>query len=298
LDRDFSTLPEEEATRRWSEIWTRIRQLRPSSSTALGAIIDAEGHIETQPEKIADSLRVHWKEVFKREGIDVQKHDRWMSVLRPTWQTTPIDSTVEHWAITKKDVEWAVRHARSTTPGPDGISSHMWRRLGRIATKLLYEVARDMEHSDFHRQVTEAYKDRSAREHDFNLNLLFCIPKKAVRQDENIGPVYTAEGTRPISVADFSNRIIAAAFKHRWEPIMSRWISAEQRGFIPGRSMLDNVVELEHRMMEEAISEERPLAILIDFRAAFSEYQARIPPQDDGGDWFAQAGYPGHLALL
>ena len=94
-------------------------------------------------------------------------------------------------------------------------------------------------------------------------------PKKPTLNDQAAGPVYKAEGTRPISVADFTNRIIAAAFKHRWEPIFGKWVSEAQRGFIQGRSMLDNVIELEHSMMENALTEKNPMAVLIDFRAAF-----------------------------
>ena len=81
----------------------------------------------------------------------------------------------------------------------------------------------------------EAYKDRTASDHDFNLNLLFCIPKKAAFNDEELGEVFEAEGTRPISVADFSNRIIAGAYEKRWERLLSAWISPAV-GLHPGQT--------------------------------------------------------------
>ena len=55
--------------------------------------------------------------------------------------------------------------------------------------------------------------------------------------------------TRPLTLVDVSNRIVAAAYKYCWEPQLGTWISSAQRGFIPGRSMMANVVQLEHAAM-------------------------------------------------
>ena len=67
-------MPEEENTRCRNEIWTRIRQMRPTASTALSAIVHEAGKIETQPGPILEELRKHWGEVFKGKGIDKCKH--------------------------------------------------------------------------------------------------------------------------------------------------------------------------------------------------------------------------------
>lgn len=269
LAQEARNLPEEETSRRRGEIWNRIKRLQPNTSTQLSAILNEDSQIVTDPQAIVEGLRRHWAEVFARKPTNEVLHNNWMRELKRTWQNNPLDPDESRWRITKKDVEWAIKHARSTSPGPDGISSHMWRRMGRTANKVLYEVASDMQHQDFNDQLIQAYSDRRPGEHEFNTNLLFCIPKKPTLIDQAAGPVYKADGTRPISVADFTNRIIAAAFKRRWEPILGKWVSEEQRGFIQGRSMLDNVIELEHGMMENALKELKPIAVLIDFRAAF-----------------------------
>ena len=141
-----------------------------------------------------------------QKGFDKRQHKRWMSELRPT-SSGPSSMPV------------LLRQARTASPARCGGS---WAGLPQSS------CMRDMEHNDFQRQMTEAYKDRSARDHDFHLNLLCCIPKKAFRHDESMGPVYKVDGTRPISIADFSNQIIAAAFKHRWEQIRSRWIQTSR----------------------------------------------------------------------
>ena len=70
-------------------------------------------------------------------------------------------------------------------------------------------------------------------------------------------------------VGGVSNRIMAAAYKSQWEKLLGNWISEAQRGFIPGRSMLANVVDLEHKAMMTSLAESRGLLLLIDFKAAF-----------------------------
>ncbi len=88
--------------------------------------------------------------------------------------------------------------------------------------------------------------------------LLFCVLKKPLYEDAETGSVYSGVGTRPISVMDFSNRILAAAYKRPWEPLLSGWVSPAQRGFTPGRQMLDNSIELEHAMTDHHGSDGSP----------------------------------------
>ena len=95
------------------------------------------------------------------------------------------------------------------------------------------------------------------------------IPKKPVAHHHDIGDVYAPEGTRPLSIVDTSNRILANAFRHRWEPQLAQWISPAQRGFLPGRSILANVVDIEEASVLAALQEDEYAVSLFDFAAAF-----------------------------
>ena len=79
----------------------------------------------------------------------------------------------------------------------------------------------------------------------------------------------TPSALRPLSVVNTDNRIIAGAARIRWEPILARWVSPSQRGFLPHRSMLHNVVDVEHDAMMASLSGPDPALILFDFAAAF-----------------------------
>ena len=99
--------------------------------------------------------------------------------------------------------------------------------------------------------------------------LLHCICKCPVDQQEGVGDVYEAAGTRPLSIVDTANRLIASAYRIRWEPCLASWVSPLQRGFLPGRSLLSNVVDVETSAVAAAMTEEKPATLLFDI-AAFS----------------------------
>ena len=62
---------------------------------------------------------------------------------------------------------------------------------------------------------------------------------------------------------------MANAVRLRIEPFIDWIISHIQRGFVGGRSMLANVIDIEEAMLRCAASEERGAAIFFDFAAAF-----------------------------
>ena len=76
------------------------------------------------------------------------------------------------------------------------------------------------------------------------------------------------EDTRPLNITNTSNRLLANAVRLRIEPILERWITPMQRGFLSGRSMLANVVDVDEQMMISALEDNDPAAIFFDFEDA------------------------------
>eukprot|EP00959_Pyramimonas_sp_CCMP1952_P131244 2743955-Pyramimonas_sp.AAC.1 len=103
----------------------------------------------------------------------------------------------------------------------------------------------------------------------FNESLIFFIPKKVSGFDDRWGEFYDPEHTRPITVTNFDNRILASAVRRRIEPILAKWVSPQQRGFIGGRSMLANVIDIDLEMQRTALEQDDGFAVMFDFKAAF-----------------------------
>ena len=119
---------------------------------------------------------------------------------------------------------------------------------------------------------------------------MFLIPKKESGFDEEVGVFHEPEHTRPISVVGFDNRILANAARLRMEMVFQRWVSQAQRGFVGGRSLLANVVDIDTAMRTFALDNPAAACILFDFSAAF-------PSVDQGFtvDMLAWIGVPSHL---
>ena len=87
--------------------------------------------------------------------------------------------------------------------------------------------------------------------------------------DEEFGGYCTPEETRPFYIINTSNRLLANTVCLRIEPVLERSITPMQRGFLPGRSMLANVIDVDEQTMVSALEESEPAAVFFDFKAAF-----------------------------
>ncbi|CAK0881090.1 unnamed protein product [Prorocentrum cordatum] len=104
---------------------------------------------------------------------------------------------------------------------------------------------------------------------DFNASLLVPLTKKPVRVDPEMGQVYQPEDTRPLMLVDTSNRTLARSPRLKIEPAVEELVNDCQRGFLHGRSILANIVELGAIMQEAVLGWSRPTAWFCDMRAAF-----------------------------
>ncbi len=98
-------------------------------------------------------------------------------------------------------VEAALKHANNSCPGPDGIPYGCWSRCPQNALAL-------------HAVCNLMLDDSPHYPPDgFNIAHLCCLPKKPERVDETMGDIFEAQGTRPLSVVNTDNRLIAASGK-------------------------------------------------------------------------------------
>ena len=246
----------------------RLRRFAPGGTGSIKAMQLPDAQVTTEPAAIAKALTDHWKKVFRRVDIDPGIMEDWLREALPPAEALPPQAE-QDWALAREDVAAALRQSGNTMAGPDRIPYAAWRVLGDTAVDVLFEAGQAMQDPDFPQQVRGAYGLAPGDPHPFNLGTLVCLPKKAVAHHHEHGEVYSAENTRPLSIVDTSNRIIANSFRHKWEPRLARWICPEQRGFLPGRSILANVIDIEEAAAHQALGEDEAAIFLFDFSAAF-----------------------------
>lgn len=152
--------------------------------------------------------------------------------------------------------------SNNSAPGPDGISFLAWRRLGKLAVDTLFEAHVAITGPNGAELLAAGYPD-------FNDSKLLLLPKKVSTSEETGESYCTPSDTRPLNVTNSDNRLLASATRLRIEPILEKWISPEQRGFLLGRSMIANVLDIDEMMMTTAIDADAGVAVFFDFRAAF-----------------------------
>ena len=128
-------------------------------------------------------------------------------------------------------------------------------------------MAQELQQPEAEATLAAAYRD----EHHcgFNEVVLVFIAKKPSATDVYGELCFQASDARPICIVDTANRLTANAARLRWESLLAPWLAKEQRGFLPGRSMLANVVDIETEAMRYALHFDSPALILFDFAASF-----------------------------
>ena len=58
---------------------------------------------------------------------------------------------------------------------------------------------------------------------------------------------------RPLNVTNTDNRLLASAIRIVIEPILEGLITEDQRGFLPSRSMLANLLDIDEAMLLGAL---------------------------------------------
>ena len=279
LYRDRQQLDEMQRTVRRDSIQLRLKRLVPGAASALNAVCTADGSITTEPVAMADALRSHWGPTFAARAVDGDMLTAWLQEVYPDGGSGYAVSglpcpTSDAWRVDRESIEKAVTISSDSMPSPDGIPYVAWRCLGPLGIDILLDAASTLASPDGPRLMQNA-NGSSSDDHEFNLGILCCLPKKASGNDPTVGDYHAAENTRPLSIVNTDNRLIANAYRLKWEPVFNTWISQYQQGFLQGRSMLSNVVDVDFEAMTVSLQHAQGAVILFDFKAAFPSISHR-----------------------
>ena len=83
---------------------------------------------------------------------------------------------------------------------------------------------------------------------------------------------------RPLNVTNTDNRLIASAVRLMLEPIIGPLITRDQCGFIAGRSMLANIIDIDEAMVQAATIDDDALALFYDSAAWLAQLVVKEHP--------------------
>ena len=279
LHSELTELPAEQAAQKRRRVHQLIHRLAPGRSCATFAVMDKHGCATTEPTVMASTLKAHWSQVFAAKGTDADLRGRW---LREATECTPPEDGCHIPAVkpSLKHFKKALLFSKNSAPGPDGITFRAWRALGDFGVSILYDAFTALTADDALSTLDRDWQD-------FNSSLLVFLPKKPSGETEEGIMVYEAANTRPLNITNADNRLICSAVRLCIEPQLSPGAAREQRGFIKGRSMLANVIDIEAAMLRHAFDSPAAAAVFFDFDAAFPSVS-----HDFLHDVFAAKGWP------
>jgi endonuclease/exonuclease/phosphatase family metal-dependent hydrolase len=216
---------------------------------SLATIVDTNGIPQARTEDAAKLLEQFWEPIFRAKTIDPE------AALRVMPFTPKVPEGLA-WRVDRTIFRELVACPRDGAPGPDGLPYSAWRCAGIAFSDILFEAY-------------EAFMDGEPLPADFNECLLVFIPKGDEPGDRGT-VVRSPDLVRPISLSSTASKFFALAVNRPLAEAARVTVHPRQRGFVGGRSITDNIIEIEGFAQSYTIAEaEDPAILLFDIKAAF-----------------------------
>jgi len=197
--------------------------------------------LSTNPATMTRIASKYWGKIWKRQPADADAIQDYLGRHAKKVHTPLHPPTLDN-------IQEEIAKPRCSAPGPDGIPFSVYRSLADIAGPILYDVANRLS------------EDESGAPPDFNSALLYLLPK---------GQTYTPEDTRPISITNTDNRLIAAAIARKLGTVLNESLHPAQQGFITTRNYDSHIHTLTHRFYTAEHNNTQHHILFMDTAKAF-----------------------------
>ena len=194
------------------------------------------------PPAVAEAFKDYWSRIFQEEEIDT-------SAIELILATYEKKISKEVGVISLKDVLYAIDNSPNTANGPDGISFAAIRAIRGIAAPIILDLIRYLQASG--KKLPDGFNHAS-----FHL-----LGKKGFTDQ--------IDRTRPISVTNAINRIIASVLCRKLRPAIEDILSDKQLGFISGGSTGGNISFFNQLQVRDKDQRQQGYLLFLDFEKAF-----------------------------
>ncbi|GEQ69310.1 hypothetical protein JCM33374_g2981 [Metschnikowia sp. JCM 33374] len=251
---DHSTVSAEEFSRKAYK--TFFRGMKPEKHIFTKLINGAKGKSADDTADMLALAKEYYEDLYKQaDHIDNGELEAFMEPLRQS--ISPQEQTELDRPFTANELLSALKSSnRGTAPGPDGLHYHVlrhyWKEISPILTRTANEIMRTG-------KLPEC----------FQTVLITLLPKKDFKTSTDIKDV------RPISLSSTSLKVISKAVCKRLQKVMEKLIGPGQRGFMKGRRISQNTIEvftmidLVKKVRETETHSDCQAILMADFMKAF-----------------------------
>ena len=179
----------------------------------------------SEPSRISEGLAAAWKSVFAKKSIDIEKTKPHANRFKGNW----------NWSLLKRPskeiIENTMRRLPDSASGPDGLPYAAWQNAGDEGVDTLW-------------QTTDAQCAGDTPPPHYNDSVTVFVPKGELEND-HIQDVREYEDNRPLTLKNSDGKIGAAAVNFATTPVIKDGAHESQNGFVKGRQLLQNVVDLD-----------------------------------------------------
>ena len=251
-------LPEYEYHLKKDNLLQRLQRLQPGGQKSLSVMTSDDGALVTaEPSEMAELLATHWGRVFKRKQVDMSDLPEWIDKFAVKFSCVGCDANNECWTLKRGHVVDSIRNAHESSPG--GIPYKACKIIEDLAGDVLLQAALALQEPG----ALDSLPD------DFNATYLVCLPKKASGVHPELGEYYKASSTRPLSLINTDNRLLANSYRNLLEPVADLIVSKMQQGFLKGRQIVRNAIDIDTESMIASFQHNRAALILFHLLAAF-----------------------------
>lgn len=210
-----SVVPEVQKTQKRKRIRVRMEPYRMSQRRiALDGVYDENGVVLMTAADVGNEIAREWSSVFQERATIEEDMDWFLGFV-------PQDAGRTTWT-------WPVGRMPATGPGPDGLlyifgaeaSDHAVNSLDRLAIGA---------------SGGASFPD------EFLPRVFPVFIQNGECATDDIRVIRRAKELRPITLMQSPAKLIAAVSKEELSDIAQRTVSPQQRGFVPGRVMPDNI---------------------------------------------------------
>ena len=226
---------------------SELKLTLPSTRTKIEALKAGPDRIpSSDPLVIGPVIQEHYSNVWKLVPPGPDRNNEVSEYLSDYKRRVSDDSILE---LSLELVLRAIHMAPRTSPGPDGIPFSAFKVLSEVAGPAILEVCLFLSTTRDPEQLG-----------DFNHATLFLLPKKETLE---------VEDTRPISVNNTGNRIVARTLFLAVVDASQDLVGKYQKMFLPGRKMTDHLRSLNDSYYSKVQADLDHFILFTDNRKAF-----------------------------
>jgi ribonuclease HI len=217
----------------------------PSDRTRLTGIRRTLRENPTEdPQEMGDIIVEFWDEVWKK-----RRRSPTASALADHLRsfTKRMNDALRPEIPSVEAIVTLINGSNNSSPGPDGIPFSFYRMMADPVAVCLLDIIK---------RLATGEKPPTG----FNHARLFLIPKNNS---------FLVINTRPISVTNAENRLIAKMVNDLMMPAAAAFLHPAQKGFVPGRQGVDNVVDFTQAYYSSLSAKQQRYVLLLDTKKAF-----------------------------